>query len=186
MLGSSYDGAAAAPAAETGRGRSSRVVGWRTWIAVPRDDEWRLWSVAQGVPWPIRRPLTARCPRCARPPGEACDCGVHALREPGPLAPRLATGDGTLGWNVSVSVVGRVALSGRVVEAAGGWRAERAYPSRLWVIEPTGDAGLARAVARSLGDYEVPVEIAGPADPLAGLGAAAPEPTGAGARGAGR
>jgi hypothetical protein len=59
-------------------------------------------------------------------------------------------------------VVGCVKLWGRVVDCAGGWRAEHAYPERLLVprlrrrtwLHP----GKAR-IARALEAYGVPIEV---------------------------
>jgi hypothetical protein len=65
---------------------------------------------------------------CFRPhprvPTQTCTCGIYAMSrlDPSPFA------------RANVSVVGSVALWGRVVEHAGGCRGELAYPQRLRVV----------------------------------------------------
>jgi hypothetical protein len=138
--------------------RFEAVVGWRSWVAAPAGGAWRLWSATRPAAWPVRRPAVATCARCQEPPGDGCDCGVHALREPDGAAAG-APADASLGWNTLLTVIGRVVLFGRVQEHEHGWRGERAYPAHLYVVgAPSGhEEMVARAVA-SLGDYEVPVE----------------------------
>jgi hypothetical protein len=62
--------------------------------------------------WPISR-LTAGCPNgCERPPGWGCTCGVYATIQRSLVA--------------FFEVVGRVELTGRVIEHEHGYRAEHA------------------------------------------------------------
>lgn len=139
--------------------RFAAVVGWRTWVAAPAGGAWRLWSATRAAPWPVRRPAVATCARCAEPPGEGCECGVHALREPDAPGAATPAADATLGWNALLTVLGRVVLFGRVIEHEHGWRGERAYPAHLYVVgTPSGHEEMVRAAVASLGDYEVPVE----------------------------
>lgn len=108
------------------------VVGWRVW-RVARDRE-RL-VLLSGVfddLWEPGCEAVAFCKRGRRhrAPVKRCSCGVYALREPAGLARYLVGRDDR---DVVHRVIGLVALWGRVVEADGGWRAERAYPTRIWV-----------------------------------------------------
>jgi hypothetical protein len=59
-----------------------------------------------------------------RSPEPGCTCGIHAAVDPARLA---RSGRAT-------AVVGRVAMWGRVIEHARGYRAEFAYPSRLRLV----------------------------------------------------
>jgi hypothetical protein len=57
-------------------------------------------------------------------------------------------------------VVGRVSLWGSVVECVNGWRAENAYPERLFVPQfEWRSEEQAASVAADLADYRVPVEL---------------------------
>lgn len=91
-----------------------------------------------------------------------CTCGVHATAG---LVGALGALDpyARLGWRVRHRITGRVALWGNVVECAGGWRAERAYPSRLIIparrLHEAPVPGLGR-IATALERYGVPVEVA--------------------------
>lgn len=121
------------------------VLAWRTW-RVGRRAQRRTELIAPlaGVLWPPRQPMVAVCasPNHA-PPGDRCRCGLYAAADPG-----------TLDWGPSDhEVLGVVALWGRIVEGARGWRASHAYP-RLLLTGP-GIAGEQRAaLARR---YGVPV-----------------------------
>lgn len=101
---------------------------WRTWsLEGSRDGaEIRLLPIAgDGRSWPARSPAAASCAhrRSHRPPSLHCTCGLHAMREPDPLRRTRAP-----------AVLGTVALWGRVVEHALGFRAEFGYPQRLRLI----------------------------------------------------
>jgi hypothetical protein len=124
------------------------VVGWRLWsLARARDGAARLSSATREVEWPVRRALDASC-RCGLAPAAGCGCGIHALRTPDGLFR-------CLGADVappSPYVVGLVGLWGRVVECERGWRAEFAYPLRLYAAvsgesRDRADEGLAAALA---------------------------------------
>lgn len=136
------------------------VVGWRLWLVV--DDGGFRWleSPLYPVRWSPQRALVAHClperrsrvlapgPRIVPPhtaPCERCGCGVYAAAAPDALLPYVGSGR----EGAAARVLGRVLLWGKVVECERGWRAERAYPERLYVNEPTA--------AEGLGDYGVPV-----------------------------
>ncbi|HEX9121944.1 MAG TPA: hypothetical protein VF984_01075 [Actinomycetota bacterium] len=103
------------------------VLAWRAWTlfagAHGRDVRLRPIAGRRGA-WPAREPARASCPRHCRPvPGLDCLCGLHATREP--LLLRRAR---------DPSVIGRVALWGRIVEHELGYRAAFAYPVRLTLV----------------------------------------------------
>ena len=106
------------------------IAAWRTWtLSGSRDgSEARLIPIAgTGRAWPPREPVHAGCARRRphRVPGLDCTCGIHATHETDPLR---RTRD--------PAVLGSVALWGRVLEHAHGFRAEYAYPQRLALICP--------------------------------------------------
>lgn len=106
------------------------IDGWRTWTLDGSRDgsEVRLLPIAgTGRPWPRREPVRAECARrrLHRVPGLDCTCGIHATR-----------GVDLLRRTRDPAVLGTVALWGRVLEHANGYRAERGYPQRLTLICP--------------------------------------------------
>ena len=60
-------------------------------------------------------------------------------------------------------MIGTVSLWGRVVECTRGWRASRAYPSRIYVPQRPAPYWLraerSEEIALGLTDYGVPVEL---------------------------
>ena len=98
------------------------VEAWRAWqLALDRSGP-SLIPIGKGRAWPRRSAAAARCwkQRSHQAPAIACTCGLYATR------------DATLLRHArSPAVVGTVALWGRVVEHALGWRGELAYPQRL-------------------------------------------------------
>lgn len=137
------------------------VVGWRLWLPVETHAGVRLQSIFHRTAWlpcealravclarrpppPLRRLLHC-CEHMA--PDARCCCGVHAGR-PDWLLDHLRGSPGRY-------VIGRVLLWGRVVECESGWRAELAYPERLYVAA----ADNAPSIASGLSAYLVPVEV---------------------------
>ena len=103
------------------------LVGWRYW----RADEGWLCSLNKFKTWPAGRPLRAQCSLAMDHgplPGERCGCGIYAAIDL-PTLKELVQPD--LG---SPLVVGEVSLWGKVIPAELGFRAELAYPRRLWVV----------------------------------------------------
>lgn len=101
------------------------VEGWRAWqLALGRFGP-LLVPLGKGGPWPWLDAASARCWKHRRhsAPVIACTCGLYAVRDATLL--RRARSPG---------VVGTVALWGRVVEHALGWRGEFAYPQRLSLV----------------------------------------------------
>lgn len=104
------------------------VVAWRTWKLSGRRDgtNLRLRPVGgRARPWPVLRPMEAVCRlgRMHAAPNVDCTCGLHGTREPDLLR-----------RTKSPSVLGRVALWGRVVEHDLGYRAQYGYPQRLGLV----------------------------------------------------
>lgn len=105
------------------------VVAWRTWaLAGSRDGaEVRLMPIVGDThPWPVREPNHASCAlrrRHAGIPEIDCSCGLYGTDR-----------DEVLRRTRSPAVLGRVALWGRIVEHALGYRAEYAYPQRLRLV----------------------------------------------------
>jgi hypothetical protein len=148
------------------------TVGWRTWVVVHEGDDFRLRSVVYDALWIPRNELIARCLHRAFtfpwrrrsehvPPASSCGCGIYAARDPEEAASYL---EGRLAnWLSLHRVIGTVSLWGRVVECTRGWRASRAYPSRIYV--PQGRAPYwfraerPEEIAFGLTDYGVPVEL---------------------------
>ena len=135
---------------------------WRLWEVEDVDSVPRLRSLYRISFWPVGAPFEARCeaqrlrlsrrPRHAAP-AETCTCGIYGA--PFELIrKKLAIEDGLPPG--CLFVMGTVSLWGDVLECERGWRAARAYPSRIFV--PLGFPGAAeRAVG--LADYGVPVEL---------------------------
>jgi hypothetical protein len=102
------------------------VEGWRTWELEREGDELRLVSPLVEAQWPSGEALAATCGRHAGhgAPADDCSCGIYAVSSPENL--------GTV--RTGVSVVGSVALWGRVVEHEKGSRGQLAYPQRLRLV----------------------------------------------------
>lgn len=79
-------------------------------------------------------------------PDPSCSCGIYAASTLLPVWPYVD----------DAVVVGRVALWGRVVEHAQGWRAQFAYPQALFVPKPwvTKAARLLKAYELTVQDVE--------------------------------
>jgi hypothetical protein len=103
------------------------VSAWRAWgLAGSRDGhDVRLLPVAGSKrPWARSEPTRASCRRRhERVPDVGCRCGLHAMRAADEIR---RTRD--------PSVLGTVALWGRVVEHEHGYRAEWGYPQRLSLV----------------------------------------------------
>ncbi len=102
-------------------------MGWRYW----RADEGWLCSLNKFKTWPAGRPLRAQCTLAMDHgplPGEQCGCGIYAAIDL-PTLKELVQPD-----LESPLVVGEVSLWGKVIPAELGFRAELAYPRRLWVV----------------------------------------------------
>lgn len=127
------------------------ATGWRYWQLSPRTG--RLRSVSQRrFEWVPGHALRASCVGGGhRPPDHTCGCGIYG-------APDLASlRDYGLCLAPGGLVVGEVTLWGRRVLDVRGYRAEYAYPGRLWLVEGSvPDDDVAQVVER-LAEYAVPV-----------------------------
>jgi hypothetical protein len=138
------------------------LIGSRLWNLAWADDEPVLSPAGVGAgTWPAREPFVASCratpgfaggasrPSSHPAPQFNCRCGIYASTSFEAL--RANGADLPL-----VSVVGHVALWGRVVEHEHGWRATFAYPQRLRLVcaiclsrargrgDPVGAVGICR------------------------------------------
>jgi hypothetical protein len=148
------------------------VTGWRAWRVDPKpDDDGQvlLHSVSHSYFWVPFEKARASCsycedtdprsPHCT--PGEACGCGFYCARTLSHLR--------SLGYHTynpesnHPTIVGRVACWGKVIPGTQGWRAEYAYPDKLFV-----PFEFARKLARPVADtYGVPVQLMNLLDPSA-------------------
>jgi hypothetical protein len=131
--------------------------GWRAWRVVETRAGLRLCSVIYDETWEPGKPFLAACQIAAGEhdaPNARCECGVYASRTSSHAARYLLGRNDPL---VVHRVVGVVRLWGAVFEGSGGWRAEVAYPERLWVPQIPG----ADEIARLLRVYNVAVEAIG-------------------------
>jgi hypothetical protein len=105
------------------------VEGWRAWVLDRVDGRLRLRSLTRTDHWPARDAMVATCfaHRAWTVPDERCTCGLYATSSPEQLAR-----SGMLG--ADISVVGTIAMWGRVIEHTLGARSRFAYPSRLRLV----------------------------------------------------
>ena len=108
------------------------VIGWRAWgLRLDDDGEVELVSPIQSFVWPPREPSRARCGTHfgKQLPCQSCTCGLYAVTR----LDRLPAAGG-LASSAPVAVVGSVAMWGRVVEHANGYRGQLAYPDRIRLV----------------------------------------------------
>ena len=107
------------------------IVAWRAWgLGLGPDGRPELRPVIySGESWPARTSARATCPPHGRPghlaPERECTCGLYAVDG----LDRIPTITGR-----DVTVIGSVALWGRVLEHDAGYRAELGYPQRLRLV----------------------------------------------------
>jgi hypothetical protein len=145
------------------------VIGWRAWNVTRLGKIVRLSSVTHSAHWPAQdwvyaecgdreyqysaRPEMRTCQHSAdgRVPGDDCTCGLYAAKD------RHHLDD--LGYNKryahaeGITIVGQVAMAGKVIEGDQGWRGEKARVYKLYV---PFDRALGQALANQ---YRVPVEM---------------------------
>lgn len=121
------------------------IEGWRAWRVVEVDGRYVLGSVVKPACWLPHEALQAGCLNRRSPlawmrgqgrheaPSATCQCGIYAgglaqaadyLRDLWACGSRRPT---------IARVLGRVSLWGTVIECERGFRASRAYPSRIYV-----------------------------------------------------
>jgi hypothetical protein len=105
------------------------ALGWRAWRLERRRNGLRLISLTRNDAWPARTAMRARCDLAAHDPAPSvgCSCGLYAAREPEDL-PQAGVGA------YNASVVGSVAMWGRVIEHEFGSRSQNAYPARFRLV----------------------------------------------------
>jgi hypothetical protein len=120
-------------------------VGWRAWTVVETVAGPRLASPMRAPTiWPPDQALVAQCTiRGHAVPGSSCTCGLYAVHDPTGVV-----------WAVpDRTVMGYVALWGRVVEGERGWRASHGFPLMLLCPRSMPAARRRRLAAT----YRVPV-----------------------------
>lgn len=127
------------------------IVGWRVWRFRPSTSTLR--SAVRDVEWPKGEPLRSEDLRQhpynevywvhAAPTEDNAPVGIHAWRTRQQLSHLLVFEDDC------VMVWGQVSLWGQVVEHAGGYRAELAYPLSIELLPGLRDS--ARALADAYG-----------------------------------
>ena len=137
------------------------ILGWRLWSLVPQGYDWRLRSVVVSNVWRPGAELVATCNQdphrvAHHSPHLQCTCGIYATDDPESVREYV-------GMGLFPRVLGQVALWGTVVECEHGWRAQRAYPSRLYVpvcSQRWPPSSASEQLARSLAmAYGVPVDL---------------------------
>jgi hypothetical protein len=132
------------------------VEGWRSWSVKaelpPFGAAPKLESVTHSYFWSPRVKARAECGKCDDTPGENCTCGFYSAKNLDHLrSMAYVSYDGEAGV---VSVVGRLACWGKVIEGTQGWRSEFAYPVELYVPFE------AHKIAKALGEaYGIPVRL---------------------------
>lgn len=103
---------------------------------------WRAWKLKGGLlsalgvdaTWPIKEAIRAACRNGGNEshlaPYWNCQCGIWAFKDIDRLVAAIGSGYS------DVSVLGSVSLWGRVIETENGYRAQYAYPSELWLLNP--------------------------------------------------
>jgi hypothetical protein len=144
------------------------IIGWRYW-RLDRHRRQLASLTGHTEVWPVRRAFQAACRYARRDPTdiryqfvggfkrarhdapeEGCTCGIYAARDLKNLRAKMLFGLGLM-------VVGEVAMWGKVIPGTRGYRAQFAYPRRLYVVQRTADWDQSSTV-RALGVYGVPVE----------------------------
>ena len=125
------------------------VVGWRAWIVGPGP----VLLSMNGTPWEPGEKLSAECGKSHDVPDESCSCGIYSAGSCSTLS-AMTYGDYNLKRS-DVRVVGEVSLWGGVIPAEWGYRAQLAYPKRLFV--PYEGWRLAKPLRER---YGVPVKLA--------------------------
>jgi hypothetical protein len=108
---------------------------------------WRVWAwtgkILKGSferDWPSSE-MEADCVVCVDPPGWDCPCGIYAMKDRRAVPPSRP---GSV-------IVGKVAMSGRVIEHEDGYRASHARITAVWI----DDVETARRVALAYPEVRV-------------------------------
>ena len=154
------------------------VQGWRVWSVRKTADGWRLASIHYRQFWKPEAEAAAWCYRGSRAapaemsharhqaPATGCQCGIYGAANAVGAGEYLAARQGP--WEsmyVSAEyrhrVLGRIALWGRTLECAYGYRASFGYPTQLWLPtrRPDGRSIDVASVAGDLSAYGVAVDL---------------------------
>lgn len=137
---------------------AGEIVGFRAWL-VETSPRVSLYSLNGSIEWPGDDWTRAVCRRCGDAlPGEWCRCGIYCARDALHLH-GLSYHDH--GGEDQVTVVGELALAGKVIPGTQGYRAEKARVLRLWV--PWTAWELVAPLRRR---YGVPVGLANTLKPI--------------------
>ena len=123
------------------------AVGWRGWnLFNPHYLQSGNWI------WPVKERLEAKCNHTEHRENETvpvvdCSCGIYAFKRPEQVREQ--------NYNHQ-QVLGEVSLWGKVVECRDGWKAQYAYPRRLWV---DGKSPMVRLAEYTAWTYGVPIEV---------------------------
>lgn len=112
------------------------ITAWRAWRVIYSGSQWQLKALGAEFTWKPRESVQATCNAgfsSAIPshpaPARDCNCGVWAFKELDSLVAAIGSAYG------EIKVLGQVSLWGRVIETENGYRAEKAYPSELWLLD---------------------------------------------------
>lgn len=134
---------------------SQALEGWRVWsVSTDITPMPKMYSATKaGYYWTPRRVSMAYCARCGDDvPGEKCTCGFYSAKEFMHLMSMAYHKYDVESGHVMV--LGQIANWGGVVTATQGWRAQFAYPVKLWVPFETWE--LAEPLEQT---YGVPVSL---------------------------
>lgn len=116
--------------------------GWRAWFIYQSGSMVRLASLHSGHQkeciWTPGQWMVSECSKAdelhrrmgQRLPVEGCSCGFYAAIDRDHL---VALGYNRYGGKRGIRVIGEVGMSGKVIEATQGWRAERVRPVSIQV-----------------------------------------------------
>ena len=143
------------------------VVGWRVWRLERNDNGAWLRSYIYGIRWPHRKTMRAHCLHAWARRRAPIYGHAAPLTMPGTVpphdAPYMAHTCGVyacdtrqrarehLGVRNDQCVLGQVKLWGRIVVTDRGWRAEYAYPDRLWLVSDEPDPDTCHELEESYG-----------------------------------
>ena len=123
-------------------------IGWRGWHAGTQGGQVFLHSIVDKALWRPGHPMEALCAKEHESPAARCTCGIYAAR--------------TLDYLREIAyhthgILGEVHLWGTIVPGRLGWRAQYAYPKRLYV--PHDKYQLVAPLRKR---YQVPVHLINP------------------------
>jgi hypothetical protein len=123
-------------------------IGWRGWHVRERDKRVFLYSIVHQAVWIPEEAMEALCSKAHAAPAARCTCGIYAARTLGHLREMVYHTAGAFG---------EVHLWGSVVHGQFGWRAQYAYPKRIYIPHESY-----RLVAPLKATYGVPVNLINP------------------------